>query len=134
MGYVLVILFILLSVYGFITEHIYYGTKSKKDTLKEDAKIINFSQKGHSRKIGTNIETTVTFDDGYVYTSHKSKSTLFGVRTTQKISNLPGYDDLKNISGHFENVQLDESRTCVFRNDYIDLPSAVFNKYLWRGW
>ena len=36
---------------------------------------------------------------------------------------IKSYKDLETITGLFEQVQLDESRTCVFWNDYIDLPS-----------
>ena len=39
------------------------------------------------------------------------------------------HEDLKNISGLFESVQLDKSRTCVFWNDYIDLPSDAIYEY-----
>lgn len=39
------------------------------------------------------------------------------------IENIKSYEDLKYIHGLFEQVQLDESRTCVFWNDFIDLPS-----------
>ena len=62
---------------------------------------------------------SVLFDDG--------KSVIYDVK--DDISTLPGYDDLKNISGLFESVQLDESRTCVFWNDYIDLPSDAIYEY-----
>ena len=37
--------------------------------------------------------------------------------------------NLKNIYGLFEQVQLDESRTCVFWNDDIDLPSDAIYEY-----
>jgi len=42
---------------------------------------------------------------------------------------LPGYSDLKAIPGLFHQVQLDQSRTCVFWNEYIDLPSDILYKY-----
>ena len=45
------------------------------------------------------------------------------------IDTIKGYDDLKNIYGLFEQVQLDESRTCVFWNDYIDIPSDAIYEY-----
>ena len=47
----------------------------------------------------------------------------------EDINTLPGYDDLRTITGLFRNVQLDESRTCVFWNDYIDLPSDILYEY-----
>ena len=43
----------------------------------------------------------------------------------EDIHTLEGYSALKEIPGLFELVQLDESRTCVFWNDYIDLPSDM---------
>ena len=55
----------------------------------------------------------VVFDDG--------KSVVYDV--SDDIRQLPGYKDLMLIHGLFDQVQLDESRTCVFWNDWIDLPS-----------
>ena len=39
------------------------------------------------------------------------------------------YKALVEIAGFFEQVQLDKSRTCVFWNDYIDLPSDAIYEY-----
>lgn len=61
----------------------------------------------------------VVFDDG--------KKCLYDVNSD--IDSIKGYDDLKNIRGLFEQVQLDESRTCVFWNDYIDIPSDAIYEY-----
>ena len=61
---------------------------------------------------------SVTFDDG--------KSVLYDVKEDLT---LPGYDALQNIAGLFQNVQLDESRTCVFWNAEIDLPSDIIYEY-----
>lgn len=61
----------------------------------------------------------VRFDDG--------KSVIYNVK--EDMETLPGYDDLKNISGLFSHARLDESRTCVFWNDYIDLPSDTLYEY-----
>ena len=61
----------------------------------------------------------VTFDDG--------KSVIYNVK--EDMETLPGYDDLEHITGLFSRVQLDESRTCVFWNDYIDLPSDTIYEY-----
>ena len=47
----------------------------------------------------------------------------------EDMETLPGYDDLKNIAGLWQQVQLDESRTCVYWNDYIDLPSDMIYEY-----
>ena len=42
---------------------------------------------------------------------------------------LPGYSALRDVFGLFQQVQLDESRTCVFWNDNIDLPSHAIYEY-----
>ena len=47
----------------------------------------------------------------------------------EHISSLPGYDDLRNIQGLYQNVQLDLSRTCIYWNEYIDLPSDTIYEY-----
>lgn len=63
----------------------------------------------------------VIFDDG--------KDCIYDVN--DDIDTIEQYKDLKSIYGLFEQVQLDESRTCVFWNDFIDLPSdAIYeNSY-----
>ena len=66
-----------------------------------------------------NYTLQVVFDDG--------KNVLYDVK--EDMDTLPGYDDLKNIHGLFEQVQLDESRTCVFWNEDIDLPSDAIYEY-----
>ena len=55
----------------------------------------------------------IIFDDG--------KDCIYDVK--DDIDTIKSYKDLETITGLFEQVQLDESRTCVFWNDYIDLPS-----------
>ena len=55
----------------------------------------------------------IVFDDG--------KDCIYDVK--DDIDTIKSYKDLETITGLFEQVQLDESRTCVFWNDYIDLPS-----------
>lgn len=57
----------------------------------------------------------VIFDDG--------KDCIYDVK--DDINTIKSYRDLETITGLFEQVQLDESRTCVFWNDYIDLPSDI---------
>lgn len=57
----------------------------------------------------------VIFDDG--------KDCIYNVK--DDIDTIKSYKDLETITGLFEQVQLDTSRTCVFWNDYIDLPSDV---------
>lgn len=61
----------------------------------------------------------VTFDDNRVVE--------YDVKDDMRT--LPGYDDLENIYGLWQQVQLDASRTCVFWNDYIDLPSDTIYEY-----
>lgn len=47
----------------------------------------------------------------------------------EDIDKLPNYKDLKEIDGLYQNVKLDESRTCIYWNDYIDLPSDILYEY-----
>lgn len=65
----------------------------------------------------------VIFDDG--------KEVLYDAK--EDIVNIPTYEDLKTINGLFQHVQLDQSRTCVFWNDYIDLPSDTIYEYGTEG-
>lgn len=60
----------------------------------------------------------VSFDDG--------RRVIYDVKEDM---GLPGYSALRDVFGLFEQVQLDESRTCVFWNDYIDLPSHALYEY-----
>lgn len=66
-----------------------------------------------------NFTLMVEFDDG--------RSVTYVM--TEDINSLPGYSDLKSIYGLFDNVHLDGSRTCVYWNDYIDLPSDEIYQY-----
>ncbi|MCQ2507604.1 MAG: DUF2442 domain-containing protein [Dorea sp.] len=61
----------------------------------------------------------VAFDDG--------KEVIYDVK--EDIAQIPSYEDLVAIRGLFEQVQLDQSRTCVFWNDEIDLPSDTIYEY-----
>lgn len=45
------------------------------------------------------------------------------------MNTLPDYDGLEKIEGLYKNDKLDESRTCVYWNDRIDLPSDTIYKY-----
>lgn len=45
------------------------------------------------------------------------------------INTLPHYDDLKKIEGLFNQVKIDESKTIIYWNEYIDLPSDILHKY-----
>lgn len=66
-----------------------------------------------------NFTLHVIFDDG--------KDCLYNVK--EDIDNIEQYKDLETIHGLFEQVQLDESRTCVFWNENIDLPSDTIYEY-----
>ena len=55
----------------------------------------------------------VLFDDG--------KTVIYDVK--EDIDTIESYKDLATVHGLFQQVQLDESRTCVYWNDQIDLPS-----------
>lgn len=45
------------------------------------------------------------------------------------IRTIDSYKDLAAIPGLFEQMQLDQSRTCVFWTDGIDLPSDTIYEY-----
>lgn len=60
----------------------------------------------------------VEFDD--------SKQVLYDVKEDMQ---LPGYGLLREVAGLFAQVQLDKSRTCVYWNDEIDLPSDIIYEY-----
>lgn len=61
---------------------------------------------------------SVSFDDG--------KRVLYDVKED---FNLPGYSALRDVRGLFDQVQLDKSRTCVYWNEDIDLPSDTIYEY-----
>lgn len=61
----------------------------------------------------------VRFDDG--------KVVLYDVN--EVIKSISPFEDLKSIYGLFNQIQLDESRTCVYWNDKIDLPSDTIYEY-----
>lgn len=61
----------------------------------------------------------VIFDDG--------KECLYDVK--EDIDSIEEYKDLETIQGFFEQVQLDESGTCVFWSDYVDLASDTIYEY-----
>ena len=61
----------------------------------------------------------VEFDDG-----HK---VLYDGK--EDISTLPSFSPLVEMYGLFKQVQLDESRTCVYWNDMIDLASDSIYLY-----
>ena len=61
----------------------------------------------------------VLFDDG--------KTVIYDVK--EDIDTIESYKDLATVHGLFQQVQLDESRTCVYWNDQIDLPSDTIYEY-----
>ncbi len=61
----------------------------------------------------------VEFDDG--------KTVLYDVK--EDIGQIESYRDLLDVPGLFNQVQLDGSRTCVYWNDQIDLPSDWIYEY-----
>lgn len=61
----------------------------------------------------------VTFDDG--------KTVIYDVK--EDIDSIPAFKPLESIHGLFQNVQLDQSRTCVYWNDEIDLPSDAIYQF-----
>lgn len=61
----------------------------------------------------------VIFDDG--------KKVIYDVK--DDINTIPSYRDLVDICGLFSRVRLDTSRTIVYWNDRIDLPSDTIYEY-----
>lgn len=61
----------------------------------------------------------VTFDNGRVV--------QYNVK--DDIRTIPAFQDLEKIYGLFQNAQLDQSRTCIYWNDQIDLASDTIYEY-----
>ena len=61
----------------------------------------------------------VLFDDG--------KRVCYNV--ADDIATLPAFSELKTEYGLFQNAQLDKSRTCIYWDDKIDLPSDTLYEY-----
>ena len=61
----------------------------------------------------------VVFDDG--------KTVIYDVK--EDIDTIPAFKQLQSIQGLFQNIQLDQSRTCVYWNDEVDLPSDTIYEY-----
>lgn len=66
-----------------------------------------------------NFKLKVLFDDG--------KYVLYDVN--QDIEQIDEFKPLRTLFGLWNQIQLDESRTCVFWNDRIDLPSDTIYEY-----
>ena len=62
----------------------------------------------------------VVFDDG---------KTVIYDDVKEDIDTIPAFRQLESIHGLFQNVQLDQSRTCVYWNDEVDLPSDAIYEY-----
>ena len=67
----------------------------------------------------SNYRILVRFDDG--------RTVIYDVE--DDIASIPDFAPLRDQPGLFEAVQLDQSRTCVYWNDRIDLPSDVIYEY-----
>ncbi len=61
----------------------------------------------------------VHFDDG--------KQVIYDV--SDDIKTIESFKDLINIPGLWEQFSLDQSRTCITWNDYIDIPSDTIYEY-----
>ena len=61
----------------------------------------------------------VLFDDG--------KKVVYNV--AEDIDTISAFGDLRNVDGLWPQVQLDKSRTVVYWNDCIDLPSDTLYEY-----
>lgn len=70
-------------------------------------------------KVMDRYHLEVLFDDG--------ASVLYDVG--EDIDSIAEFEPLKTQPGLFECPQLDESRTCVYWNDRIDLPSDTIREY-----
>ena len=66
-----------------------------------------------------NYKLLVTFDSG--------QKVLYDVQ--DDIDTLKDFEPLKSVYGLFNQVQLDTSRTIVYWNDRIDLPSDIILEY-----
>lgn len=70
-------------------------------------------------KPSSDYRLLVTFDDDV----EVSYNVADDIRT------LPDFKPLLSETGLFENVRLDESRTCVYWSDRIDLASDTIREY-----
>ena len=62
---------------------------------------------------------SVLFDDG--------KRVVYNV--AEDIDAIGAFGDLKTVEGLWPQVQVDKSRTVVYWNDWIDLPSDTLYEY-----
>ena len=61
----------------------------------------------------------VIFDD--------EKHVIYDVK--EDMRDIPSYRLLETSNGLFQHIQLDQSRTCIFWNEDIDLPSDIIYQY-----
>jgi len=47
----------------------------------------------------------------------------------EDIETIPDFQILKTEAGLFKNFQVDESRTCLYWSDRVDLPSDTLQEY-----
>lgn len=66
-----------------------------------------------------NYALEIIFDDG--------KKVLYDV--AEDIKEIESFKDLVNIPGLWKQHSLDESRTCLYWNENIDLPSDTIYEY-----
>ena len=66
-----------------------------------------------------NYKLLIQFDGG--------ETVIYNV--LEDIDTIDDFGPLKTERGLFENVQLDESRTCIYWSDRIDLPSDTLLEY-----
>ena len=64
-------------------------------------------------------QLSVLFDDG--------RKVVYNV--AEDIETISAFSDLKTVEGLWPQVQVDKSRTVVYWNDWIDLPSATLYEY-----
>ena len=74
------------------------------------------------------IKKLETRDDFKLIVSFDSGETVV-YDVNDDISNIPDFSVLKTEIGLFDNAQIDESRTCVFWNDRVDLASDTLLEY-----
>ena len=64
-------------------------------------------------------QLSVLFDDG--------RKVVYNV--AEDIDTISALNDLRTVDGLWPQVQLDKSRTVVYWNDWIDLPSDTIYEY-----
>lgn len=75
------------------------------------------------------IETVKPLENYMLYVEFKDGiKGLYNV--AEDIEQIPQFEDLKKINGLFKQVQVDESKTCVYWSDMIDLPSDTIYENL----